>query len=99
MEPKDLQRKLEETIEKLEKRIVHLEEQLAFSQREIDRLQIELVNERLVVPTTGKPFRIPNWAAPNSCSKCGLKLEGIMGYVCSNKDCPSGMGSPWSNAA
>lgn len=26
------------------------------------------------------------------CSKCGIKLEGVMGYCCPRGDCPTGMG-------
>lgn len=26
------------------------------------------------------------------CSKCGIKLEGLMGYCCPRGDCPTGMG-------
>ena len=26
------------------------------------------------------------------CSTCGIKFEGVMGYVCNRGDCPSGMG-------
>lgn len=28
----------------------------------------------------------------NNCSKCGLELKGVMGYVCSHFECPTGMG-------
>jgi len=27
-----------------------------------------------------------------NCIKCGLDLNGVMGYVCSNKDYPCGLG-------
>lgn len=33
----------------------------------------------------------------NSCSKCGLKLESVMSYCCSQSMCPSGLGSVWSS--
>lgn len=29
---------------------------------------------------------------PSNCLKCGIKLEGVMGYVCSHGDCPTGLG-------
>ena len=29
------------------------------------------------------------------CTKCGLKLDGPMGYVCSNYPCPCGLGGAW----
>lgn len=39
----------------------------------------------------------PNPLAPSpwdtkSCYKCGLKLEGVMGYCCPNAQCPTGLG-------
>lgn len=36
-----------------------------------------------------------NWPA-NRCSKCGIKLEPVMGYCCPMPDCPTGLGSPFS---
>ena len=39
------------------------------------------------------------WTKPqppvNQCSKCGLKLEGVMGYCCPQPGCPTGLGSPY----
>jgi hypothetical protein len=36
------------------------------------------------------------WKKPqqpaNTCPKCGLKLEGVMGYCCPNAGCPTGLG-------
>jgi hypothetical protein len=26
------------------------------------------------------------------CTKCGMKLDGTMGYCCPNMECPTGMG-------
>lgn len=36
--------------------------------------------------------------APNSptCPKCGLKAEGVMGYVCSMSNCPLFPRATWS---
>lgn len=31
------------------------------------------------------PFLYPK----NTCSKCGLALDGVMGYVCSDRECPT----------
>lgn len=28
----------------------------------------------------------------NQCSKCGIELHKVMGYVCSHMGCPTGMG-------
>ena len=30
-----------------------------------------------------------------SCSKCGIKLDNVMGYVCSQPHCPTGLGGSW----
>lgn len=35
---------------------------------------------------------------PNNCSKCGLKLEQFMGYVCTNYPCPTGLGGAWCSS-
>ena len=37
------------------------------------------------------------WAA-NTCSKCGIKLEGVMGYCCPHPKCPTGLGGGWSSS-
>lgn len=43
-----------------------------------------------------KKHELDFWTKPqqpvNRCSKCGLKLEGVMGYCCPNVGCPTGMG-------
>lgn len=28
------------------------------------------------------------------CGECGLKIYAVMGYVCSNRHCPTGLGGP-----
>lgn len=42
-----------------------------------------------VIPTL--PFKIES-----KCSKCGLLMDGPMGYCCPHADCPCGMGPVWS---
>jgi len=32
----------------------------------------------------------------NRCTKCGIQLDTIMGYVCYNSPCPTGIGSVYS---
>ena len=36
----------------------------------------------------------PNWIleVKEYCPKCGIKISGVMGYVCRAIDCPTGMG-------
>jgi len=43
-----------------------------------------------VVPTIDPYFKA------KSCPKCGLKMEGTMGYVCNQYPCPAGLGGVWS---
>lgn len=31
---------------------------------------------------------------PSSCAKCGIQLDRVMGYVCSQSGCPTGLGGP-----
>jgi hypothetical protein len=50
-------------------------------------------------PTKDNPFTYPKpWPAPYtpnpwpgilSCSRCGISLYGVMGYVCSDQQCPT----------
>lgn len=43
-------------------------------------------------PTPFVPIQTPpHWN--KNCSACGLKLDGVMGYVCPNSRCPSGLGN------
>ena len=39
------------------------------------------------MPTT--PPTQPLWPGVRSCSKCGINLEGVMGYVCTDQSCPT----------
>jgi len=32
----------------------------------------------------------------NRCTKCGIQLDTIIGYVCYNNPCPTGLGSVYS---
>lgn len=40
--------------------------------------------------------KLPMPTYPNQlgsvCPKCGLKMDGVMGYVCPNYPCPTGLG-------
>lgn len=54
-----------------------------------------------IYPVSPVPGVMPNpfqkQPDPNVCPKCGLKLEGVMGYVCSHPRCPTGLGGAWSS--
>lgn len=60
----------------------------------------EEVNNKYHFPPMPNPNTSP-WPAPmpptgpytlnNTCSACGMKFDGPMGYACSRPDCPSGV--------
>ena len=41
------------------------------------------------MPTT--PPMQPLWPGVRNCSKCGINLDGVMGYVCGDTNCPTFM--------
>jgi hypothetical protein len=43
------------------------------------------------------PFTPNPWPGVLSCSKCGISLEGVMGYVCTDRQCPTFVHT-WSGA-
>ena len=55
------------------------------------------MNEVFKTPTPPYPLPDPlpvsDWT--KSCPKCGIKLDGVMGYVCSQPRCPTGLGGFW----
>jgi len=77
-----------EEIAVLKHRIAELERVVAILARERDMRQ----------PYASPGVPTPMWPvypAPtaNTCARCGLKLEGVMGYVCPNGgNCPTGLG-------
>ena len=68
--------KLQEQVDNLTKRIATIE---------VSQMPYGPVN----------PYTIPvpkiDWGTV-TCPACGLKLEGVMGYVCNNPRCPTGLG-------
>lgn len=48
--------------------------------------------------TSPMPSIPPIYQQPSTCTKCGLKLDKVMGYVCSMPDCPTGLGPIMCNA-
>lgn len=50
-------------------------------------------------PTITSPFKFPDTLPVSDwvqrCSKCGIHLSGVMGYVCSQPQCPTGLGGSW----
>lgn len=43
--------------------------------------------------TLPDPLPVTTWT--KNCSKCGIKLDTVMGYVCSQPQCPTGLGGAW----
>lgn len=53
------------------------------------------VNGQVPTPPIQWPYPTTQ-SVPNACSKCGLKMEGVMGYVCPNGvNCPVGLGGSY----
>lgn len=69
------------------------EERLAKLEQEIDNLAKRIATMEISRTHYG-PYTIPNpqidWGV-NKCALCGLELKGVMGYVCSQPNCPTGL--------
>ncbi len=83
-------RELLKRVDNIEKRLERLENEDIF-----DKLGIKEVTEphnpwepKITPMTPTSPWLHQS----KSCSKCGLNLEGVIGYVCPNVDCPVGLG-------
>jgi hypothetical protein len=74
-------------MDNLEKRVEDLEK----------RVEILEMFKRILDPPIPYPTRYPGYPGQpaSMCPKCGLKLEGVMGYCCPHIDCPVGMGPVW----
>lgn len=77
-----------------EDRITHLEHMLEQSM-EMNRKLMDKLASMGDKPQPMWPTINPPITAPNHCHKCGLKMEGVMGYVCSQPHCPTGLGGAW----
>lgn len=53
--------------------------------------RVEALERRVIFPP---PATAPPREFLDHCTKCGLQLNKVMGYVCPNADCPTGLGSP-----
>jgi hypothetical protein len=56
--------------------------------REVKALREDVRRLAKQVPTPGLPI---GWDM-NKCGKCGIVLNGVMGYVCTQQGCPTGLG-------
>jgi hypothetical protein len=47
--------------------------------------------KKLYQTKIGWPMTAPNWTleVKENCPKCGIKIGGVMGYVCSSPNCPT----------
>lgn len=46
------------------------------------------------VPMPFMPTTPPaeKWEMPTTCAKCGMRIDGALGYVCPTPGCPCGLG-------
>lgn len=80
--------------------VVVLANEIKRLRREVDRLTPKKPVERKFVerPTTPiTPWPSAPFPTSSQCHKCGLVMEGAMGYVCSVPMCPTGLGGAWCN--
>ena len=81
----------EKKIESIEIRMAAMEQQLENISKRIATMEIA---QTPYGPVTS-PYTIPHpqidWGV-NKCPLCGLELKGVMGYVCSQPRCPTGLG-------
>jgi hypothetical protein len=73
-----------------QKKFENLTARLNFIIARLDQIEHKLNKD---VPTP-PPFKqwdeVPlPYISPKSCSKCGLKLDAVMGYVCNDSQCPT----------
>lgn len=52
---------------------------------------MEAAEQQVWIRPLGPPKEWPQQASQH-CPTCNLKLEGVMGYVCGNVECPVGLG-------
>ena len=55
----------------------------------IEKLTKQLEDANKTVDEMNKKY---GFLEINKCSKCGLRLDAVMGYVCGNSQCPCGLG-------
>lgn len=88
----------------LREEIQQLNQQVASLKAETGRLHQELAQRELddqikkkIIPPSPWPFPRDNpwdpWTSPQSkCIKCGLALDNVIYYCCTDAFCPSGLG-------
>lgn len=74
--------------------VVVLANEVKRLKREVERLTPRKFVERPSTPISPWPTTTP-LPINHTCPKCGLAMEGAMGYVCSVPMCPTGLGGAW----
>ena len=72
-----------------------LASQLERVEQTIKRLEERLVRIERSSHTHAPTIPTVDWS---KCPKCGIKLDTMMGYVCSVPQCPTGLGGVWCSA-
>ena len=74
--------------EELEEMIRHLQTRLVYLEGRVAQLEAghRPYNPQPIWPTTP-----PGYYSKPKCSKCGMELSNVMGYVCAAIDCPTFM--------
>lgn len=68
-----------------------VQEHLAKAAEEIEKATKAAEAELKII----QPMPIgPRFSNETVCEKCGMKFDGVMGYICPNNDCPKFLGGP-----
>lgn len=80
---------LQGEIDNLNQKVAFLEQKLKELQenRSIPKSPWDVVEPQI------PDHEFPKFEIKPECSKCGLKLEKVMGYCCPQSQCPCGLGS------
>lgn len=85
-----MEKETEKYLIQLEKRIVLLEGRVALLEAQLSAMRPIPTYPSPLTPAPYLPYPQPYIGTPpRKCSKCGMNIEGVMGYVCNDSYCPT----------
>lgn len=91
-------RMAEEKLAMMQGEMDNLRQKVAFLEQKLKELQEnrDIPRNPFDIPKVGSPGDCmpypPRFEIKKECPKCGLKLDGPIGYYCPNNPCPCGLG-------
>ena len=101
-----IQSKLIEIVRELEQELQELRIENGILSKRNSILEAELKEKPKTVTVSMPEPQVEGWTyyidqpkyepvtMGSNCAKCGIKLDGVMGYVCPNYGCPTGLAGP-----